>query len=91
MPEIATTKEQRDLMAHAINAEDRIRDWPRRHRRPYKDREYRNYFCAEVGSPDDQLVTALCEMGLMRKGHKINDGRDYYAYVTVAGVKEVMP
>ena len=90
MPEISTTKKQRDLMAHAINAERRIFDQVRA-RRQLKNDEYRNHYCAEVGGEDDKLITALCKMGLMRKGHKINDGRDYYAYVTVAGVKEVMP
>jgi len=87
---IATTKTQRELMAHAIDAERRIKNKLKRRNRQDDD-EFRNYFCAEIGSDDDATVAELCKLGLMRKGPTINSGRDYYAYVTEAGIKEVMP
>jgi hypothetical protein len=76
----ATTAEQRSILKHALGLEGSFK-----HRHPY-----RNYYCAEVGGEDDAEITRLVEMGLMRKGPTINDGRDYYAFVTEAGKAEVV-
>lgn len=78
MTGIRTTKRQREILEHAIG-----------HPPKGKQKPYRNYYCAEVGSPDAVLIDELVSMGLMTKGPLINDGRDFYAYVTEAGASEV--
>lgn len=70
------TTQQRDILLHTLGL----------NMRPPHDR---NTYCVEVGSEDDRDVTALIEMGLMRRGPSLNDGRDYYACATEAGKKEV--
>jgi hypothetical protein len=77
--EPSTTKRQRDLMRHALGLDGRHAE-PRR-----------NAFCAEVGGSQAREIEALIEMGLMRRGPLINDGQDFYASVTDAGKREVMP
>jgi hypothetical protein len=76
MSDIATTKQQRDIMRHALGLDQRRES-------------FRNHYCAAVGSPDDGEVRTLIEKGLMVKGETINDGREYYAHVTDAGKVEV--
>ena len=48
-----------------------------------QSKPYRNYFCDRV-SPRKEIKAAVSK-GLMRAGHKINDGRDRYYFVTDAG------
>ena len=43
---------------------------------------YRNYYCAEDGSPD---LEALVAAGLMERGRTLNGGEDRYYHVTEAG------
>lgn len=45
----------------------------------------RMFFCAETGSPDAREIERLIAAGLMRRGPHINEGRDFYAFVTYAG------
>ena len=85
-----TTRRQRELMAHAIGAEDRRRDALRRRGRKRGPDEFRNYYCASVGGEAARTIEELVGMGLMTIGPKINDGNEFYAYVTEAGIKEVM-
>ena len=47
-------------------------------------KEYRNYYCAVT---DDPQLEALTRSGLMVRGHKINDGRNRYYFVTDDGRK----
>lgn len=49
------------------------------------DPGYRNHCCAEVGAEDYQRLKIMEEKGLVREGRKINEGRDQYFHVTLAG------
>ena len=49
-------------------------------------RPWRNYYCAEDGAP---AMEELVRLGLMRRSHTINDGRDRYYIVTQDGAAAV--
>ena len=89
MPEIATTRRQREILAHAINLEARLKvsedTWCR------LSRNFRNFFCVSVGSPDEAACKTLHEMGLMELGAPMNNGRSRNYHVTTAGIAEIMP
>lgn len=69
------TKTQREKLEHALGLgrPDKVRDGV----------TYRNHFCAKDGDAD---MEALVRLGLMRRGHKINDGQDRYYHATGAGM-----
>lgn len=102
MSEIATTKRQRDIIAHTINLESRIRaalgrsqsERRRTDARRADSDNFRNYYCAVVDSETDHEITKLVAMGLMRRDEPLGPHRgnsNYYAYATDAGIREVMP
>lgn len=77
MAEISTTKRQRDIIRHSLFGSSD------------KKKPHRNYYCANIGGDADTEIAKLVELGLMRRGPTINDGKDYYAYVTEAGAAEI--
>jgi hypothetical protein len=72
---IAITQEQRDILRHSLCGSG--------------SRPYRNCYCVESGCIDDRSIQQLINMGLMKRGRTINEGRNYYAHVTDAGAKEI--
>lgn len=51
-----------------------------------KRQAYRNYFAAEIGSPDHATILGLVEAGLMKAGRPVPDGTGLqYFHVTEAG------
>jgi hypothetical protein len=51
-----------------------------------KGEAYRNYFAAEIGSPDHTTILGLVEAGLMKAGRLVPDGTGLqYFHVTEAG------
>lgn len=81
MPPILTSKAHREILEHSLG----IDPANTRKRKPY-----RNYFCVSVGDKEyEPLILELIGMGLMKRGPSINDGQDYYVYVTEAGAAEV--
>lgn len=75
MLEVATTKKQRDLMAHSLGLN-------------YGDKPYRNYFATEPGCDDYENIERLVELGLMKRGRQMPDGLIYF-YVTEVGAQEL--
>jgi hypothetical protein len=51
----------------------------------------RNYYCVEVGTPDDEDWRQLVVAGLAQSGRIINDGRDVYYHLTDAGKAALAP
>ncbi len=46
---------------------------------------YRNYFCAHIGSPDDELLLAMVQDGLIEKGRRYTDSEYQFYHATAAG------
>lgn len=67
------TTHQLEQMKHALDGSDRKGDW------------YRNYYADD---PDDPSMSALVEMGMMRRGRMIPGGSQYF-HVTDAGKQAV--
>lgn len=77
MAEVSTTRTERDIMRHSLFGSGNSK------------KPYRNYYCVSVGSPDDLVIGHLVDLGLMKYGHVINDGKERYAIVTEAGAAEI--
>jgi hypothetical protein len=75
--EVMTTKSEREIIRHSLFGSSGAK------------KPFRNYFCASVGGEYDAAITRLVGLGLMSRGRTINQGRDYYAYVTEAGAAEI--
>ena len=56
---------------------------------PKRQHGYRNYFCAGIGSEDYLMCMEMVENGLMRSGHKINEGRDQYFHALREGCEAI--
>jgi hypothetical protein len=68
------TNAQREILEHSLLGSS------------VKRQAYRNYFAAEIGSPDHATILGLVEAGLMRTGRPIPDGTGLqYFHVTEAG------
>ena len=50
---------------------------------------YRNYFAAGPGHHDEKHLHRLCDLGLMKRGRKFNEGRDQYYHCTESGAAVV--
>jgi hypothetical protein len=74
---VATTKAQREILRHSLFGSSRAK------------KPFRNYFCETVGGEHESDIAKLIELGLMKRGHTINGGRDYYVHVTEAGAAEI--
>lgn len=72
--------EQRSYLTHMLGAESHIakRLWG-----------YRNYYCAQVGGKDDSDLTDMAVLGLVRRGHTINDGAHVYFFATEQGMDAI--
>lgn len=74
----ATTKHQRDLMAHALGLS-----------RSYGQCVTKNSLFVALGTVQCGAVAALCRMGLMYVGVYGPEGSDFYAHVTAMGAAEL--
>jgi hypothetical protein len=74
------TAEQRSYLTHMLGAESHIRksNWG-----------YRNYYCAEVGGKDERNLAEMATLGLVRRGHTINEGTDVYFFATEQGMDAI--
>lgn len=71
MPETMVTYEELTIMRHTVGIQ------------VGRKRTDRNYFCSTTGDPK---MMRLVGLGLMTAGHKINDGRDQYFFVSDDGL-----
>jgi len=74
------TLEQRGYLTHMLGVESNVKksNWG-----------YRNYYCAEVGGKDERDLMAMAELGLVRRGHTINEGEDVYFFATEIGMDAI--
>lgn len=84
---VATTREQREILRHALGLDPSGKD-PRQGQRKAPLEPYRNHYCTHDGDPK---LEALVTLGLMERGRRLNDGRDRYYHVTEAGKAEAAP
>ncbi|MCD8139297.1 MAG: hypothetical protein LUE17_05895 [Planctomycetaceae bacterium] len=75
MPEISTTKREREIMRHALGLSS-------------KDSSYRNYFSTGPESDDYEVCQGLVEKGLMTV-RKLPFCNNFLYYVTDAGKAEL--
>lgn len=54
-----------------------------------KSHGYRNYFCATIGGEYEKDMEEMLALGLVSKGHTINQGRDRYYHATLAGCQAI--
>lgn len=74
------TREQRSYLTYMLGAELHIE----------KSRwGYRNYYCAGVGEKDEHDLMEMAELGLVRRGHVINDGESVYFFATEQGMDAI--
>lgn len=70
---IELSKDDRSIIEHSLGIE---------YKTGRKRKPYRNYYCASKG---DIRLENLVNLGLMERGHEINNGRDQYYIVTAVG------
>jgi len=77
---LAKFNKLRSYLMHMLGAESHIKEsqWG-----------YRNYYCAGVGSKDEQDLMKLAEIGLVRRGFTINEGEDVYFFATEKGMDAI--
>ena len=77
-PPVNLTKNQIHILSHSLGLN-------------YNNHPTRNSFCAGVdpGNADTADCRRLVDLGLMRAGKVINDGRDQYFHVTDFGASHV--
>ena len=51
----------------------------------YKDKPFRNHYCAVIGGADWQLIQTCVAEELMFSGEVVNEGQDQYFHVTEKG------
>lgn len=74
------TDEQRENLIHMLGVGNHIAK---------SQRGYRNYFCAGIGCTDEAQMMEMERLGLVRRGHKINDGQDVFYHATEAGMDAI--
>ena len=77
---IELTQSQREALIHMLGMGKHIH---------VASRGYRNQYCASVGGEDEKQLTAMAELGLVRRGGTINEGTSVYFFATEAGMDAI--
>ena len=74
------TDKQKEYLVHMLGMGSHVKS---------VNKGYRNYYCAGVGTPDEADLTKMSELGLVVRGHTINQGKDVYFFATDLGMDAI--